>query len=149
MTRISELATNFEQQSKRLASDTEQAIQSALQEHEQRLRKVLESSAKKTTDAIQQTEQSMLQHQRRLRRLMFAAWLLPIATMLVVQCGLLVGLWWTGSQVVSNAQELRQARALGIEYIQVGDQDALLLPSGATATLRETRDGRTGVIIRR
>jgi len=69
--------------------------------------------------------------------------------MLVVQCGLLVGLWWTGSQVVSNAQELRQARALGIEYIQVGDQDALLLPSGATATLRETRDGRTGVIIRR
>lgn len=149
MSAISELAQSFEEQSKRQASDTEQAIRNELRQHEERLRSALSDGRQKIESDIQQTEQSMLQHQRRLRRLMLAAWLLPIATMLVVQCALLAALWWTGSQVASNAKEMRQARALGIEYIQVGDQDALLLPSGATATLRETRDGRTGVIIRR
>lgn len=149
MTRISELARSFEQQSRRLASDTEQAIQSALQQHEKSLRSALSDGRQKIEGDIQQTEQILSGHQRRLRRAMLAAWLLPTAVILVVQCGLLVGLWWTGSQVASNAQELRQARALGIEYIQVGDQDGLLLPSGATHTLRQTPDGRLAIIFRR
>lgn len=149
MSRISELAQSFEEQSKRQASDTEKAIQSALQQHESCLRSALSDGRQKIERDIQQTEEILSGHQRRLRRLMLGAWLLPTVAVLVVQCALLAALWWTGSQVASNAKEMRQARALGIEYIQVGDQDALLLPSGATATLRETRDGRTGVIIRR
>lgn len=149
MTRISELATSFEQQSKRLASDTEQAIRNELRQHEQRLRSALSDGRQKIESDIQQTEQILSGHQRRLRRLMLGAWLLPTVAVLVVQCALLAALWWTGSQVASNAQQMRQVRAVGVEVTRVGQQDALILPSGATATQRETRDGRTAIIIER
>jgi len=149
MSAISELAQSFEEQSKRQASDTEQAIRNELRQHEERLRSALSDGRQRIERDIHQTEQALSGHQNRLRRAMLVAWLLPIATMLVVQCALLAALWWTGSQVASNAKEMRQVRAAGVEVTRVGQQDVLILPSGATATQRETRDGRTAIIIER
>ena len=156
MTRISELATSFEKQSKRLASDTEQAIQSALQEHEQRLRKVLESSAKKTTDAIQQTEQQHLSRLRRLRRAVVAAWALQLVTLAIGCLALVAGLWWTGGQLASSAERLSQQRqmlsqaaAIGVEIHRTEQGEYLLLPPGTTGQIRQTQSGQQAVIIQR
>lgn len=144
MSAISSLAQTFEQNAKQQASDTRQAVQSALQQHERDLIAALRSSEQSLSAAIQRREQmlsSLLDEtERKTRATVLNSWRWLAGSLLAVALLGSGALWWTGQQIEQNLtlieqqrQTMARAQALGVEFMQHNGSNYIVLPHGVTA----------------
>lgn len=141
MSAISSLAQTFEQNAKQQASDTRQAVQSALQQHERDLIAALRSSEQSLSAAIQRREQmlsSLLDEtERKTRATVLNSWRWLAGSLLAVALLGSGALWWTGQQIEQNLALIEQqkatmarAQALGVQFHQDANGQFIVLPRG-------------------
>ena len=144
MSGLSALAQTFEANSKQQASATAQAVQSALDQHEQTLIEQLRSSERTLNAAIQAREKSLsallstTEASTRAAVLNSWKWLAgSLAAVALVSGG---ALWWTGQQIEQNLSQIEQQKAamaraqvLGVEFMQHEGSNYIVLPPGVTA----------------
>lgn len=145
MNGLSALAQTFEAKSKALASDTEKAVQSALQQHEKHLIEQLRSSEQTLSAAIQSRE-------RLLTRFALRSWAWAALSIALALAGSYGALWWTGQQIAHNLDQINQqnqmlsrAQALGLTFHQEGGEQYIILPQGLKATMAGALNGRTAI----
>lgn len=153
MSGLSALAQTFEANSKQQASATAQAVQSALDQHEQTLIEQLRSSERTLNAAIQAREKSLsallstTEASTRATVLNSWKWLAgSLAAVALVSGG---ALWWTGQQIEQNLSQIEQqkatmarAQALGVEFVSNQDGQFIVLPRGMTPATGWTFDNR-------
>ena len=104
MSRISALATAFEQSATERQRATDEAVRSALQRHESALLAALSSSEQRTKSAIAAS-------QKRLTTLALGSWLLLATSVAAAMALSAAMIWWQASKLQKNHRELRQQRA--------------------------------------
>lgn len=144
MSAISSLAQTFEQNAKQQASDTRQAVQSALQQHERDLIAALRSSEQSLSDAIQHREQRLSElleaTEAKTRMSVLSSWKWIVATLAALALLGSGALWWTGQIIERNLslieqqrQTMARAQALGLEFLRHEGSEYIVLPPGMTA----------------
>ena len=144
MSAISSLAQTFEQNAKQQASDTRQAVQSALQQHERDLIAALRSSERTLNAAIQAREKSLSAllstTEASTRATVLNSWKWLAGSLAAVALAASGALWWTGQTLTENLalieqqkQTMARAQALGVEFMQHDGSNYIVLPHGVTA----------------
>jgi len=144
MSAISSLAQTFEQNAKQQASDTRQAVQSALQQHERDLIAALRSSEQTLHAAIQAREKSLSAllstTEASTRATVLSSWKFFAGSLAAVALAASGALWWTGQQIEQNLalieqqkQAMARAQALGVQFHQDASGQYIILPPGVTA----------------
>jgi len=134
MSEILSLARSFEQKSKQLARDTEQALQIEFERHEQFIIEALNESEKKISAAINDNNQ-------RLSALALKGWLWLGLSLFLVLMASAGTLWWAGNKIAANLAEIErqsrtleqlEARTFGVQLIE--DREGrrfIVLPKGS------------------
>ncbi|WP_020846113.1 MbeB family mobilization protein [Vibrio harveyi] len=143
MSKILNLARDFNSQSKKQANAIEQTLKQDFERHEQRIQDALKASEQKITNDIQD-------QQSRLNLLVMKTWIwLPIMviTVLIACWGVI---WWQGMTIAQNQQEISRqqstlkalsAKGGNIQMSTCGDQNQLCIK----IDLDETSYGANGV----
>jgi hypothetical protein len=129
MSKILNMARDFNSQSKKQANAIEQTLKKDFERHEQRIQDALKASEQKITNDIQE-------QQSRLNLLVMKTWIwLPITviTVLIACWGVI---WWQGMTIAQNQQEISRqqstlkalaAKGGNIQMSTCGDQKQLCI----------------------
>ncbi|MGL5336612.1 MAG: MbeB family mobilization protein [Enterovibrio sp.] len=104
MSKILNLAQDFEKKSKQQAYDTEQRLKSEFERHEKFIEQALRSSEQKIKDDIS------VQNQR-MSALVLKSWLWIVLTIVLVLAACMGVIWWQGEIILANQQEINRQNA--------------------------------------
>ncbi|MDG2733367.1 MbeB family mobilization protein, partial [Vibrio parahaemolyticus] len=104
MSKILDLAQDFEKKSKQQALDTEQHLKSEFERHETFIEQALRSSEQKIKDDIS------VQNQR-MSALVLKSWLWIVLTIVLVLAACMGVIWWQGEIILANQQEINRQNA--------------------------------------
>ncbi|MGD6738127.1 MbeB family mobilization protein [Photobacterium leiognathi subsp. mandapamensis] len=99
MSRILDLAQNFEAKSKQQAHDTERHLKNVFEKHEKFIEQALRSSEQKITDDINAQNQ-------RMSTLVLKSWLWIVLSVFLVLVACTGVIWWQGKTILTNQQEI-------------------------------------------
>ena len=132
MSKILDLAKDFEKKSKQQANDTEQNLHNVFKQHETFIENALKSSAEKI-------ESDIHAQNSRMNGLILRSWawiMLTIVLVLAASTGLLM---WTGNLIASDMKIIQQqsstleklkAQTFGIQLIENREGRFIVLPNG-------------------
>lgn len=103
MSKILDMAQNFEQKSKQLALDTEQSLKSEFERHERFITTVLKSSEQKI-------ERDISAQNRKMSALVLRTWLWVALSVIIAFTGCLSALWWQGKMISENWQTISEQK---------------------------------------
>lgn len=104
MSKILDLAQNFEAKSKQQAAATESSLKHEFERHERAVREALNSSANKIKSDISAQNAIM-------SRLVLRSWIWIGATLIIVFGAIQAVLWWQGNEIMTNQREIESQRA--------------------------------------
>ena len=104
MSKIFDLAKDFEAKSKQQASATESSLKHEFERHERSVREALISSVDKIKSDISAQNAIM-------SRLVLRSWIWVGATLIIVFGAIQGVLWWQGNEILTNQREIESQRA--------------------------------------
>lgn len=132
MSKVLDLARDFEQRSKQQAAAIESNLNSEFERHERAISEALRSSEQRTNDAI-------VAHSRKMGWMLLKSWGLALVGVLLLLSATSGMLWFQGKQIVENQQRIAsQKKALsdlvgrtwGIELLEDKNGRFIVLPKG-------------------
>ncbi|EPA5448737.1 MobB protein [Vibrio cholerae] len=104
MSKILNLAQDFEKKSKQQAHDTEQRLKSEFERHEKFIEQALRSSEQKIKGDINAQNQ-------RMSALVLKSWLWIVLSVFLVLVACTGVIWWQGRTILANQQEISRQNA--------------------------------------
>ncbi|MFG0770224.1 MbeB family mobilization protein [Vibrio plantisponsor] len=134
MSKILDLAEDFERKSREQAGVIESNLKSEFERHEQFIKRELRSNEQRITDDINAQSE-------RLSGLVLKTWIWLPVTVITVLLACWGVIWWQGMTIVQNQQEIKRqeialeklnAKIWGVSLYQDNEGNYLVIPEGYT-----------------